>query len=48
VIMVFVGYRALACILETNWDAASKRLRIPAVLRPYMDGMEYITVDKQH
>ncbi|KAF2758451.1 seryl-tRNA synthetase [Pseudovirgaria hyperparasitica] len=34
--------RVLACLLENHWDAAEKSVRIPEVLRPWMDGAEFI------
>lgn len=34
--------RVLAAILENNWDAATRKVRIPGVLRQWMGGREYI------
>lgn len=40
---VAVG-RALIAVLENYWDAATKTVTVPDVLKPYMGGMDKITV----
>ncbi|KAH8820018.1 seryl-tRNA synthetase-like protein [Xylogone sp. PMI_703] len=39
--------RVLAAILETGWDEDQSHVRIPEVLRPWMDGMEVIAMRKK-
>lgn len=37
--------RVLAAILENGWDESRLQVRIPEVLRPWMDGMDVIGKD---
>ncbi|KAF2659863.1 seryl-tRNA synthetase [Lophiostoma macrostomum CBS 122681] len=39
--------RVLAAILENHWDEQTQSVTIPAVLRPYMDGLEKVQRHKQ-
>lgn len=35
--------RVIVALLEQNYEAESQRVRVPEVLRPFMDGKEFIT-----